>query len=116
MRASYLVLAAVLALGCSKKKSDTEEKKPKAEAKAVPTAAADDSEKKAVEKLVKTIKTEEDYEDEAETDITAENLHSEVDRIEKELAEEDPEQPKSAVGGINGVAKPSGAGGKGVEK
>ncbi|MEZ4227132.1 MAG: hypothetical protein R3B13_39705 [Polyangiaceae bacterium] len=80
------VLVALAAFGCEKKEEPTPAAAPAPAASiaapsdtagAEPTAAADEGD----------IPTEEDFEDEAEQQITASNLESELDKLEKEIGE-----------------------------
>jgi hypothetical protein len=89
IRKLSLVLAALALLACQKKedtapssKTETAET-PKIEATAAaPTTAA------APEIDLETLPTEEDFEDEAEKEITSQNLEKKLDELEKEIAAE----------------------------
>jgi hypothetical protein len=91
MRKVTLVLAALTLLACQKKedtaassKTETAET-PKVEATAPAAAAAPTA---APEIDLETLPTEEDFEDEAEKEITSQNLEKKLDELEKEIAAE----------------------------
>ena len=91
---SVSVVSALLALACSKPKPDAEPKpspaaEPAAPAKSEP--ALDDGPGALDTSLPKTevtdgLPTEEDYEEEASKVITVDNLESELDKLEIEIA------------------------------
>lgn len=83
-RAAYLVVGlCLLGTGCDKAEQ------PAAPAPAAPAAtpASSGTEQPAVATDESDIPTEQDFEDEAENQITASNLESELDSLEKEIGD-----------------------------
>ncbi len=92
IRKMSLVLAALALIACQKSedtaassKTETAET-PKVEATAPAAAAAPTA--TAPEIDLETLPTEEDFEDEAEKEITSQNLEKKLDELEKEIAAE----------------------------
>lgn len=88
---ALLIVATGLSMACSK-----DEKKP-AKDEVVKAETKDKPEKKAatkkvsreereLKKLAEQIETEEDFQEEAEKEITVDNLEAEADKMEQELA------------------------------
>jgi hypothetical protein len=84
------MIAALVAVGCEKKEEPAAAKPPAPTASAKPTAdlprppvGIAPAEAEAEDDLA----TAEDFEDEAEKDISATNVESEVDKLEKEIGQ-----------------------------
>lgn len=86
-----LIAATALSFGCNKKSDDKKAEDPTTAGKTTgtepttpePTAAAD-----AAPAAGKEIPTEQDFEEKAATEVTKDNVESEVEKMEKELSTE----------------------------
>jgi small-conductance mechanosensitive channel len=111
---SVVALCAVASVGCKKKEAE-EEQKPAPAAEA-PKAAEPTPEQKLdqdVEALAAVIDMPEDYIQKAEEEINADNLLEEVDKLEKELIEEEkaanPDGVPTTAAPAKGVVAPKAA-------
>ncbi len=96
--ACVIALCAVASVGCKKK--ETKEDEPKAEATAeaakAPEVTPEQKLEQDVEALAAVIDMPEDYIQAAEEEINADNLLEQVDKLEKELADEEKANPTAA--------------------
>jgi hypothetical protein len=88
-RLHWVTLIALAALGCNRKDESPAPPKPTVEAPTTqvsppdtPTAAPANTAAAQVE-----VPTEEDFEDEAEREISADNLEAELDKLEREIGQ-----------------------------
>lgn len=90
--ASLLALSVLCAGGCAKKKDKEEAKQEEAPAAATSQSPAEKraQEQKVVEALAASVQTQEDFEEQAETDITDQNVEAELAKLEAEI-KADPE-------------------------
>lgn len=102
MRTLSIALMLALASSCAKKKEEPKEE-PKVSAEEAAKDAKEAKEKAAKAKeeeiaaLVKEIKTKEDFEEQASTEITEENLEAELAKLEQQLDVEAPDTAGSAA-------------------
>jgi hypothetical protein len=102
MRTLSIALMLALASSCAKKKEEPKEE-PKVSAEEAAKEAKEAKEKAAKAKeeeiaaLVKEIKTKEDFEEQASTEITEENLEAELAKLEQQLDVEAPDTAGTAA-------------------
>lgn len=89
--ACVTVLCALASVGCKKKDAEETEQKPAAVAETpkAPEVTPEQKLEQDVEALAAVIDMPEDYIQKAEEEINADNLLEEVDKLEKELVEEE---------------------------
>jgi hypothetical protein len=94
-----VVLGAVSAVGCQKKEEAPEENVPAAtaEVNAKPEVTPEQKLDQDIEALAAVIDMPEDYIQIAEEEINDDNLGAELEKLEKELAEEEKANPQLAL-------------------
>jgi hypothetical protein len=117
MRTFAIAMLVVLAAACAKKEPEKKEDAPKVSAEDTAKEAKEAKEKAAKAKevelaaLVQQIKTKEDFEDSAQTEITEENLEAELTKLEQQLDVEAPEVPgasaNAAASGPGSLLRPA---------
>ena len=117
MRKLAIALLLVVPLaGCAKKSDKKKEEPAKVSADESAKQAKDAKDKAAKEKeaelnvLVQQLKTKEDFEDQAETDVTEANLEAELAKLEGQLEAEAPEPaaPPASAGSATPLTAASG--------
>jgi hypothetical protein len=84
MKQWILALSLLLIVGCTKKKEETKET---AQDETEATASAK-AEVEPASAVPGALPTEEDFEEEAEKAVTVENMEAELDKLEKEIADQ----------------------------